>query len=228
MGAPTELAPGLWRWTARHPEWHPAGFGDEVASFALTDPNGTALVDPLLPRPEDGRDEVLAALDALVAAPVRILVTLGYHARSSEELAARYDAPIAGPANVARRLGDTTRFTAIEAGRRDDGPAGGVVAFAVGSPRRTELPLYLPAHRALAFGDMVVGVDGALRVWLQLELTAEQVRRYERRVVPTLEPLLDLELDHVLVTHGVPAIGDGHVALAAALAAPPWNRQSAA
>ena len=28
---PERIDDGIWRWTARHPEWHPAGFGDEVA-----------------------------------------------------------------------------------------------------------------------------------------------------------------------------------------------------
>ena len=28
------LTDGLWRWTARHPEWHPGEFGAEVACFA--------------------------------------------------------------------------------------------------------------------------------------------------------------------------------------------------
>ena len=32
---PKQLADGLWRWTARHPEWHPGEFGSEVACFAL-------------------------------------------------------------------------------------------------------------------------------------------------------------------------------------------------
>ena len=30
-----EIAPGLWRWAARHPDWHPGVFGSEVASYAL-------------------------------------------------------------------------------------------------------------------------------------------------------------------------------------------------
>ena len=30
-----EIAPGLWRWTARHAEWHPGEWGAEVASFAV-------------------------------------------------------------------------------------------------------------------------------------------------------------------------------------------------
>ena len=54
-----ELLDGLWRWTARHPEFHPKGF-PEVACFALRDDVGTILVDPLLPEDDAA---VLAALD---------------------------------------------------------------------------------------------------------------------------------------------------------------------
>ena len=49
-----ELTEGLWRWTARHPEWHPGEFGAEVASFAAQAGDDTLLIDPLLP-PEIGR-----------------------------------------------------------------------------------------------------------------------------------------------------------------------------
>jgi hypothetical protein len=47
---PEQLVDGLWRWTARHPEWHPGEFGSEVASFALKAGDETILVDPLLHR----------------------------------------------------------------------------------------------------------------------------------------------------------------------------------
>ena len=40
---------GLWRWTARHPESHPSGFGDAVACFAVKSDAELLLIDPLLP-----------------------------------------------------------------------------------------------------------------------------------------------------------------------------------
>ena len=46
---PEQIDRGIWRWTARHPEWHPAGFGDEVACFALETDTELLLIDPLLP-----------------------------------------------------------------------------------------------------------------------------------------------------------------------------------
>src|SRR5918997_737876 len=82
--APEQLADGLWRWTARHPEWHPGQFGAEVASFAASAGDGTLLlIDPLLP-PDPA--PVLAVLDEHATGRVAILISIPYHVRSSEEL----------------------------------------------------------------------------------------------------------------------------------------------
>src|SRR5205823_15055879 len=43
-----EIAAGIWRWTAPHPEWQPdAEWGREVASFAFAVDETLVLVDPL-------------------------------------------------------------------------------------------------------------------------------------------------------------------------------------
>ena len=96
----------------------------------------------------------------------------------------------------------------------------GARALAVGRPRRYEQPLHFPSHRALAFGDAVVGFEGELRVWVDGE---RRPNWYRDRFLPTLEPLLELDIDHVLVTHGPSAIGSGREQLARALEAGPWN-----
>ncbi len=101
---------------------------------------------------------------------------------------------------------------------------GGVRAHSIGRPRRAEIPFELPSHRALAFGDTVLGVDGELRVWpRQREMSREW---YEQRFLPTLEALTRLDVERVLVTHGEPVLRDGARALAASLARPPWRRSS--
>jgi len=40
-----------------------------------------------------------------------------------------------------------------------------VRAHSIGQPRRAEIPFELPSHRALAFGDTLLEIDGELRVW---------------------------------------------------------------
>ncbi len=212
------LAEGLWHWPARHPQWHPGAFGAEVGSYALATDETLLLVDPLLPEPGDA---VLAALDALAAArAVHVLVTLGYHARSAERLAERLGAGIHGPANVASRLRDPSRLTVLEPGAR--GPAG-VLAHGFGRPRRSERPLWLGSHAALAFGDAVVTTpEGELRLWAQRPVDERSARWHRDVLAPTLAPLLEHPVRHVLTTHGPPVVGDGAAALRDALAAPPW------
>jgi glyoxylase-like metal-dependent hydrolase (beta-lactamase superfamily II) len=210
---PEELAPGLWRWTARHPDWHPGEFGREVACYALRADGDTLLVDPLVPEP------LAEAVDALVAGRVAILITIPYHARSAEPLAARYGATVHGHPAVTKRFADAGAFRAAEPG--DELP-GGARAFAIGRPRRYEQPLWLPSHRALAFGDAIVEYRGALRLWAQGP-RGERYRRFLReRFVPTLQPLLELDPERVLVTHGQAVMAGGRRALERALGAEPF------
>jgi hypothetical protein len=222
----TQVAPGLWRWTARHPDWHPADdFGAEVASFALVAGDQLLLVDPLLPEAHDA-DTVLERLDALAAAAkaTHILITIGYHVRSAEPLRDRFAAHIHGPKTVAHRLADTKAFTILEPGV--PGPAG-TIAYAIGSPRRTELPLWLPSHKAIAFGDALVTTpEGKLRMWAQKPRDAQQIAFYRSRFAPTLDPLRALPAQRILTTHGPPIPQDGAAVLAAALDADPWFHHS--
>jgi hypothetical protein len=209
------LADGLWRWTARHGEWHPGEWGSRVACFALDAGDATLLIDPLLPEDDAA---VLERLDALAAKPVAILITIPYHTRSAEPLSERYDAPIHGHPAVAKRLGDAKRLRPI-----DGDLPGGAQAFAIGKPRRHETPIHLPSHRALAWGDAVVTTpEGDLRLWHYERVDDARIRWYRERFNPTLAPLLELDLERILVTHGESILHGGGAALAGALAAPPW------
>lgn len=209
-----------------------------MASFALVG-DALVLVDPLLPAPGAGladgeaqaaraRADVERALDRLAreATRLEIMITIPYHARSAEELLARYrDAlptTIWGHRAVAKRFLDpATTLHEIEPGR----PVGDdALALAIGKPRRFEMPLFFPAHRALAFGDAVIGIDGGLRVWQQ---ASTDPAGHERVFVPTMRPLLHRDVERVLTTHGDPVLHDGRKALEAALAAGPWDYRAA-
>jgi hypothetical protein len=214
------LAGGLWRWTARHPEWHPrTEFGAEVASWALREGDDTVLIDPLLP----GEGSFAEELDEIMAGEVTIVVTIPYHVRSAEELAGRYGAVVHGHRDVARRFAGEVAFQAIEPGRPF---AHGLTGHEIGSPRRKELPVHVPGARALAFGDAVVGVEDGLRVWIDRPIDERRMRWYRERLVPTLEPLLELDVERVLTTHGPPVLQGGREALREALAAPPWYHRA--
>jgi hypothetical protein len=214
------LTDGLWRWTARHPEWHPGEFGAEVASFAAQAGDDTLLIDPLLP-PEP--DEVLRTIDGTLGDRLAILITIPYHVRSAEQLWRRYrgdaETTIHGHPAAAKRLDDRSAFREIEPGAP---LPGGATAHAIGKPRRYETPLHLPSHHALVFGDAVAEVDGRLVVWTSKKVDAKVERFHRERFNPTLKPLLELDFDTVLVTHGDPLLGGGKRALRRALDAKPW------
>jgi glyoxylase-like metal-dependent hydrolase (beta-lactamase superfamily II) len=220
-----ELTPGIWRWE-RHPKGVPSGEFGGRTSYAVTTDSELLLLDPLVVAEDD---PVLDALDGLVRRQVRILVTMPYHARSSERLWRRYrrmKARIYGHPAVSSRLGDVSGFRAVTAGK----DVAGVARFhAIGRPPRSEQPIEIPAVRALVFGDAVVETGhGQLRVWDAPLETEERRSWWRTRYLPTLQRLADLDIEHVLVTHGQPAICDGLAALQNALNSTPWQRPKTA
>ena len=214
------LGEGLWRWTARHPEWHPGEFGAEVACFAAQAGDTTLLIDPLLP-PDP--EPVLQAIDETVTDRLAILITIPYHVRSSEELWRQYrkdaETTIHGHRACTKRLKDESAFREIEPGTP---LPGGVTAHTIGKPRRYEMPLHVPSNDALVFGDAVAETNGRLVVWATDKVDAKVERFYRERFNPTLKPLLELPFDAVLPTHGQPLLSNGKAALKKALSAKPW------
>jgi len=221
---PQKLAKDLWRWTARHPEWHPGEFGKEVASFALRAGEDTVLIDPLLP-PDP--DPVLRLVENNLGDRLSILVTIPYHVRSSEEIWQRFrrhaKTTIHGHPACAKRLGKTAGFKELDP-ETAKLPAG-ITAHPIGKPKRHETPLHVPSHKALVFGDAMAEVDGRLVVWALGRVDAKMERFHRERFNPTLEPLLELDFDRVLVTHGQPIRKRGKAALRDALDSRPWSRQ---
>ena len=94
---------------------------------------------------------------------------------------------------------------------------GGVTAHTIGKPRRYETPLHLPSHDALVFGDAVAETRRPPVVWSGEKVDAKVERFYRERFNPTLEPLLELDFDAVLATHGQPLMSGGKSALRKAL-----------
>lgn len=188
-----ELGAGLWRWTAQHDEW-----GERVGCVYVETAEGVVLVDPLVPPQEPER--FLESLDRDVAragGAVDVLLTIFWHARSSRELAERYGARVWAPsrarAAAERRAGPVTPF------RPGGELPGGFVPFA--AARSGEVLLWLPQHRTLLAGDVLVGdEEGGLRLcpesWLGAATHAD-LRR-------ALRPLLELPVERLLVSHGAP------------------------
>jgi hypothetical protein len=191
----TEIAAGLWRWTAVHPEWvagSRAGsltdWPPEVGSVAYAAPDALVVIDPLVPDNAEALWRWLDERAAEAAGRVWAITTIGYHRRSRPAVAKRYGA-------------STSRA-------RDKLP-GGVEPIRI--VRGGETMFWLPRERTLVPGDRIVGADrtGRLRLchesWLRL-LPSGMDRR---GLAKALRPLLDLPVERVLVSHGRPVLRDG-------------------
>ena len=162
-----ELRPGLYRWTAPHPEWEPGAEKDspgdwprDVGCVAYDAGDVVVLVDPLV--------DDLRPLDAIVARrPVALVTTMPGHERSKGEVGARY--PAAAPRGVEpveiRGAGETM--------------------------------VWIPEHRALVPGDRLIGDEaGGVRMcppsWLRYSsITHDELRE---ALLPLLDLPVDLIL----------------------------------
>ena len=190
-----EVARGLRRWTVRHEEW-----GEEVGCLAVDTGDGLVLIDPLDPPAE-------------VAKPDHVLLTVFWHLRS----AAKVGAP---------RLWASTSSTRSAANRgvtvRDDVAGGALPGGIVAIPtaRRPEVVYWLPEQRALVVGDVLLGAgakpkptDEPLRLCPERWLSGKS----HDDLRTSLAPLLDLPVERVLVSHGVPVLKNGARELARVL-----------
>lgn len=198
---PVEIAPGLLRWTAPHPDWEPqakpgsAGDWDEhVGSVLYEIADTVVLIDPLLPAAD--REGFLRWLDERIGArPVSILTTIRWHRRNRDELAERYES------NTAPRA-----WNAVPRGVKP-WPLRGA----------GETMFWLADVATLVPGDRLLGApDGGLRVCPQSWLGQVHVNR--PGLVELLRPLVELPIERVLVSHGEPVLHDGRAALVRAIA----------
>jgi glyoxylase-like metal-dependent hydrolase (beta-lactamase superfamily II) len=195
-----ELRPGLWTWTARHPEWLTPedGWGPEVRSYALDAAGALVLIDPLSP---PSLVEELAS-----GKQTAVVLTVQAHVRSAAECVERLGARVYAPAGCLVAL--ATPATGYVVG---DVLAGGIEACTGFWPN--EATLWLAGQQALVTGDVLLGERG-LRIppddWLEGEATPEQLRE-------GLRPLLELPVELVLPTHGDPVLAGARAQLAAAL-----------
>jgi hypothetical protein len=198
----TEIDVGLWRWTARHPEWvagakpeSPADWPPEVGSVAYEAGGTLVLIDPLVPAEAEG---LWAWLDERATAVGRVAVvnTVKWHRRSRDEVAARYRA------STSRARGALPQ---------------GVEPIPI--RRAGETMFWLPKAATLVPGDRLLGNGhGGLRLcppswiaYLSTGITVDELRR-------ALRPLLDLPVERVLASHGEPVLRDGDAAIERALA----------
>lgn len=202
-----EIEPGLWRWSAPHPEWDPepaptTGWIEEVGSVYCELPGAVLLVDPVVPADRGDADRLWRALDRDVERlrrPVCVLTTVHWHRRGADAVIARY-------------------------GGLDGVVPDGARAIALGDPIG-ETAYALPQFRALVLGDVVIGGDAIARErsdGLRLcppgwygSCAAERAWYSGIGLRSALRRLAQEPADRVLTTHGQPLLSGGSAALAA-------------
>lgn len=199
-----QIATHLWWWTAPHPDWtaddfeNGQGWERDVSSYALVADNSFVLFDPLVPA--DDEERFWAALDGDVEhhGPPSILITVFWHARSAREIADRYEAStVYAHAPAAEEVGK--RVAGLRTFAEGDVLPGGVEPITVAF--LDEAAFWLPSHRALVFGDSVLGYDGRTELcpasWLGEDGSTEALETSVRRA-------LERGPERLLLTHGGP------------------------
>jgi hypothetical protein len=189
-----ELACGLWRWTAPHPEWvagaepdSPDDWGQMVGCLLYQGPDTCVFIDPLLP--PDPEAFWRWADQQVGGRTVSVLTTLAPHRRDRERVAARYGAR-----------------TPTHRGQVPPG----VEPIVLQGARETMF--WLPGPAALVPGDRILGApDGRLRLCPESWLYWTPVDREGLRRL--LLPVLDLPVELVVVSHGEPVCRDARAAL---------------
>jgi hypothetical protein len=201
-----DVAPGLWLWRQPHPAWREGNdWEPEVASFAVESRGNAILLDPLAPAPR--AREVWERIDAM--APDAVVVLKPDHVRDVDLFVRWYGAEAYGPQLHWRDDVPRTEMTLAYPGLE---LPGGLRALYDGRGMQ-ETPVYLPEQRALVFADALTAPEGELRVW--------STPWHEERTLPALRALLDLDFQHVLVSHGEPV--HDRDAFVAALEREPWS-----
>ena len=146
-----ELRPGLWTWTAAHPDWTekdsgPDGWGPEVRSYAYDAGACLVLFDPISPP---------TLMEGFVEAQeIAVVLTAEWHRRSTDECVERFGAHVFAP--------------------NDDLPADvEMKPLYYGD----EFTYWIPRHGALVVGDSFTAEPDfrARTDWLPEGVSAEQM-----------------------------------------------------
>jgi glyoxylase-like metal-dependent hydrolase (beta-lactamase superfamily II) len=193
-----EIGPGLWWWTAPHPDWTPedledgAGWEQVVSSYALAADDGFVLFDPLV---EDW-DWVDRKVEE--HGPPSILITILWHVRSSPQLLDRYDgASLWAHEPAAEWIGE--RAVVTNTFLPGDELPGGVEAIPM---RRIEEVAYrLPDHKSVVIGDTILHHGDRAELcpptWVRKSETFAGAEEAVRGLVERAS-------DRLLLTHGGP------------------------
>jgi glyoxylase-like metal-dependent hydrolase (beta-lactamase superfamily II) len=200
-----QVAPGLWLWSAPHPNWRGARhWPEDVNCVYYEAADATVLIDPLIPAGEEA--EFWQALDRDVertGQPVAVLLTAPWHVRSAPVVAERCGATV-----WAHEAGHQRLSFPVESGPL---PAG-VEKFVPDGIGEGEVAFFLRPHRTLVVAEFFMGTEGGLSFCISPAL------QDRKALDSSLRRLLTLPVDRVVVSHGQPVLHDGRRKIEEALA----------
>lgn len=189
-----ELLPGVWHWTATHPNT-----GSEVSSYWVRPCR--AVIDALLP---DGGTEPFRE-----DPPERVLLSNRHHLRHAERFAEEFGSVIECSKPGLHEFENGPGVQGFDFGEE---VAPGIEALEVDAICPDESALLIRDAGALSIADGIRHYDGEMDFfadWL-LGVDPEGVKAGLRE---SYRGLLDLDFDNLLFAHGDPLIGGGKEAL---------------
>ena len=202
-----EIVPGIYHWTAMHPDIHM-----RVSSYYV-EPAGI-VIDPL--EPEDG----MGFFDGLDLAPQQVVLTSGLHWRHSDRFRDRYDATVRVVAEgVDRWLAGGRTDREAEPFHYNDEVAPGVIAHEVDRIAPDDTALIIEhGDGAIALADSVIAPDGVLA--FVPDSLMDDPRDTKHALRERLRGLLTKRFDSLLLAHGQPIRSGAHDRLTAFVNAP--------
>jgi hypothetical protein len=189
-----EILPGLWHWTATHPNT------GSIASSYWVRPS-RAVLDALLPE---------AGIGAFADEPPdRVLLSNRHHLRHGERFAERYGAVIECSKPGLHEFEDGPDVKGFDFG---DEVAPGIQAFEVGAICPDESALLIREAQALSIADGIRHYDGELGFFAD-SLLGDDPEGVKAGLRDSYSRLLELDFDHLLFAHGDPIVGGGKEAL---------------
>jgi hypothetical protein len=189
-----ELLPGVWHWTATHPNT-----GSEVSSYWVRP--SRALIDALLP------DEGIEPFRE--DPPERVLLSNRHHLRHAERFADEFGCVIECSKPGLHEFEDGPGVQGFDFGEE---VAPGIEALEVGAICPDESALLIRDAGALSIADGIRHYDGEMDFFADW-LLGDDPEGVKAGLRESYRGLLDLDFDNLLFAHGEPLIGGGKEAL---------------
>jgi hypothetical protein len=191
-----EVAPGIFHWSAEHPNT-----GSQAHSYLLAE--ARTVLDPMVD------DDVLAWLRE--RPPERVVLTNRHHWRQADRLVEAFDCPVLCPRPGLHEFEGTDR----EVEPYDDGQelASGLVAHEVDAISPDDFAVHYTAGAgALAFADGLIRRASGLD-FVSDGLIGDDPPAVKRGLVEAFDRLAELVFDALLFAHGEPLPAGGSDAL---------------